>query len=334
MTAVHGGTRAIEAGAVGSPAMVALALAVALFGAPACSSDDSQPAATTTLTTDGSGGNGGVGGAGEGGVPTGCIEIEADAFGAATVSAAGATFEPALGEAGTDRIYVALGAGVAAGTVALGAPPNENLATCQGCVFVAQDLVDPLAPLASAGALYFQVAGTLAITSAPDPASGYSGRFVGELDDVTLIRVAVDAGGTSTPVPGDCLHLEHAAIDASGWQADCAAPAEAPSQGACATAAPGHCNPLTDGGCDAAAGWVCDWSPTGSSFECFPPGAGVAACGACSNMGGPFCGPGSTCDARGSASGQCFRWCCGAADCGPGAACLGAFGGVGVCVEP
>lgn len=315
-----------------------LALAVALAaGAVACAADDSQPAATTTTpTTTGAGGSTGVGGGADGGgVPIGCTELKLPKLGAATVNAAGAPLVTALGEDAPDLLYVALAAGADTGTIELGVAPNRDLATCRGCVFVAQDVADPLAPLTSADALYFQVAGKLTIAAAPDPATGYPGRFVGKVKDATLVRVSVDAGGSSTPVPGgDCLHLAQVAIDSTGWAADCSAPADAPSNGACADPAPGHCNPVTDAGCDAAAGWVCDWSPTGSSFECFPPGAGVAVCGECSNSGGPFCGPGTTCDARGSVPGECFRWCCDAGDCGPGAACLPAFGGVGVCARP
>lgn len=88
-----------------------------------------------------------------------------------------------------------------------------------------------------------------------------------------------------------------------------------------------ECNPVTNDGCDSAAGEACD--ATADGFVCFPAPNDVALCGECSNSAGPFCEAGSTC--VGAEGTQCVKYCCDDGDCGSGVCDTGG-GLVGVCV--
>jgi len=111
--------------------------------------------------------------------------------------------------------------------------------------------------------------------------------------------------------------------------ADCAAPVDSPSQGACVTlGGNASCNPVTNEGCPA--GYACDYSQS-DNFICYEPPNDALLCGTCDPMKGPFCAPGHVC-----IGGLCARYCCSDADCSPGAKCDGAYsankGTVGACI--
>lgn len=100
-------------------------------------------------------------------------------------------------------------------------------------------------------------------------------------------------------------------------------PSTATSMGACA-ANMGDCNPVTQEGCDLAAGEACDFGENG--FTCYPDG-NVHSCGdACGpDADGNYCVGGLTC------VGSCARFCCTDADCGPGNTCTIVQDALGVC---
>lgn len=88
---------------------------------------------------------------------------------------------------------------------------------------------------------------------------------------------------------------------------------------------PNECNPITNEGCDTAAGEACDF---GQSLTCYPAPNDVALCGACDAAMGPFCQAGSTC----ALNNQCTKFCCTDADCGTGKCDLTLTGDVfGLC---
>ena len=110
----------------------------------------------------------------------------------------------------------------------------------------------------------------------------------------------------------------------------CDAPAISPSGGACVVLGGDiACNPVTNEGCDAAAGEACDLSQ-GGGFTCYPPPPAndKALCEACGAQVG-WCQPGHVC------VGTCARFCCDDADCGAGVCDMTVTQGalVGACVE-
>jgi hypothetical protein len=118
----------------------------------------------------------------------------------------------------------------------------------------------------------------------------------------------------------------------------CTAPATAPSAGSCVTVdgTKNKCNPITNQGCDTAAGEACDFGSAG--FECYPspPANTEALCAACDLTNGPACLPGSSCvNAIGDAGAtKCARFCCTDADCGAGKCDTTTTGGApGLCVN-
>lgn len=75
----------------------------------------------------------------------------------------------------------------------------------------------------------------------------------------------------------------------------CDAPATSPSNGSCVTLGGAYaCNPITNEGCDTAAGEACDFDGSGG-FTCYPDGNTEAVCAACDAINGPFCASGHTC---------------------------------------
>jgi hypothetical protein len=76
------------------------------------------------------------------------------------------------------------------------------------------------------------------------------------------------------------------------------------------------CNPISNEGCDSAAGQACDLASSGG-YQCFDPPNDVALCGTCSNMNGPFCAAGTHC-LEDAAGGTCAHYCCDDGDCGTG----------------
>lgn len=121
---------------------------------------------------------------------------------------------PQIGDFAEDELWVdfyssARYNGEATGTFDLGAPPDNNYATCARCVWLAQDLGQVSDPVA-----YFYVkSGTMIV----DPASKQMDGFpLLSLDKVTLIESTIDVEDThvSRPVENPrCLYLEHAEIN-------------------------------------------------------------------------------------------------------------------------
>jgi hypothetical protein len=70
----------------------------------------------------------------------------------------------------------------------------------------------------------------------------------------------------------------------------CDAPAMSMTMGSCFTKdATNVCNPVTNDGCDSAAGAACDLENNSQAFTCFPSGNEQVLCGECNNQAGPFC---------------------------------------------
>jgi hypothetical protein len=144
----------------------------------------------------------------------------------------------------------------------------------------------------------------------------------------------------------DCIAGNSAACSSSLWQdvvacgsAKCQAPCEdlatkipacdapdpAPSGGSCVTIGGANtCNPITNEGCDTAAGQACDYS---SGYKCYPPPNDVALCDECNpDAATPVnCGPGLSCVTRAviastgvNITRACARTCCDDGDCGTG----------------
>jgi hypothetical protein len=106
-------------------------------------------------------------------------------------------------------------------------------------------------------------------------------------------------------------------------------PPPQPGSGACVTVGDAGfaCNPVSQQGCDTAAGESCDYAKEGA-FRCFAPPNDAAACAPCRNGTGPYCAPGYSCNAG---LGRCTRYCCSDADCGGGACVLQPPTGLGIC---
>jgi hypothetical protein len=91
----------------------------------------------------------------------------------------------------------------------------------------------------------------------------------------------------------------------------CDAPAVAPSNGSCIAATP--CNPVTNAGCDTAAGEACDFGEGTNGFQCYPAPNDGALCGACNAQAGQYCQGTMVCGGT-----KCARFCCNDGDCGTG----------------
>jgi hypothetical protein len=94
------------------------------------------------------------------------------------------------------------------------------------------------------------------------------------------------------------------------------------------------CNPVTNEGCDSAAGEACEYGIE-EYFMCFPAPNDVDEGGACNWEEGPWCKATFVCssDDPESPSGVCRRPCCSDADCGS-KSCVVAdpeFGTLGIC---
>ncbi|MBL9022184.1 MAG: hypothetical protein JNL21_08275 [Myxococcales bacterium] len=98
---------------------------------------------------------------------------------------------------------------------------------------------------------------------------------------------------------------------------ECSAPTTLPARGACVTMTGAHeCNPVTQEGCDVAAGEACDKGTAG--FVCYPDNNEHTACEGCGDDG-IYCVAGYGCLE------QCAKYCCDDADCGPGTCRKGIF---------
>lgn len=118
---------------------------------------------------------------------------------------------------------------------------------------------------------------------------------------------------------------------------------EAPDTGAnldlptgCAPEGTGYvCNPVTNAGCDSAAGEACEYGIE-EYFTCYPAPNDVAEGGACDWEAGPWCEATLTCDpiSPDSTAGVCRRHCCSDTDCESPETCTPndpEFGTLGVC---
>lgn len=97
---------------------------------------------------------------------------------------------------------------LAAGTFDLAAPPNDNLATCQHCLWLWQDFVDGEAPTT----VYYANSGELTLTHVVDP---FEPQFAGSTGPL-VIRTATfdpDTGDTSIIPGGACFSIAPLAFD-------------------------------------------------------------------------------------------------------------------------
>jgi len=91
----------------------------------------------------------------------------------------------------------------------------------------------------------------------------------------------------------------------------------------------GACHPVTNEGCDAAAGEACRFDPTTSSVACAPAPNDVGPAEICDQTS-RFCMPGFYC----GASLRCEKLCCSDADCPSGVTCdplISLLGNLGTC---
>jgi len=89
----------------------------------------------------------------------------------------------------------------------------------------------------------------------------------------------------------------------------------------CAGPDAGLCDPLTNAGCDAEAGYACSYcTGAGGPFACLSDSTEPAG-SACDADDGPWCGPALACTPADGGVGVCVPYCCGDEDCGPGAPC-------------
>jgi cysteine-rich repeat protein len=123
--------------------------------------------------------------------------------------------EPGLGGSGRDALLVELYDStteglppLVTGTFDLSEPPDDNLGTCQHCVWVVVDEV-PDAPL---GPIYYQTEGTLTLTSVVDPL--WDPVFAGGTSRVVMRQATVGDDGHSELVPGgDCVAIDRTSFD-------------------------------------------------------------------------------------------------------------------------
>jgi hypothetical protein len=114
--------------------------------------------------------------------------------------------------------------------------------------------------------------------------------------------------------------------------ADCEAPKESPSKGSCVAGLVGSdsqfpCNPVTNEGCNTAAGQACDFGENG--FQCYDPPNDKDLCQACGQQAG-YCKGGQTC-----VGSKCAKFCCDDGDCGKGKCdkeAIGAGSPLGICL--
>lgn len=96
---------------------------------------------------------------------------------------------------------------LAAGTFPLGVAPDDDLATCQHCVWLPVDW-DGEAPF---GAVFIATAGSLTLTRVNDPLEPV---FAGSFSELELREATVDEeGGTTLVQGGRCLHVPATSFD-------------------------------------------------------------------------------------------------------------------------
>jgi hypothetical protein len=88
----------------------------------------------------------------------------------------------------------------------------------------------------------------------------------------------------------------------------------------CADLDAGICDPLTNAGCDADAGYACSYyAEAEGGFACLSDSTEPAGA-ACDGEDGPWCGPALAC-VPGVGAGTCVPFCCGDDDCADGGTC-------------
>jgi hypothetical protein len=250
------------------------------------STSQATAAATTTTTTASSSTSGsstGSGGEGTGGEAAGCDAIAADdedveAGGTLELSA---SLSAPLGDPDLpDRIDV--GYTFEDEEFELTGVINDNLATCEQCVVVYQDLDDEGVP----ARVFFQSGGLMDVDEDGDAFPFAEITLTG----VTLVEVTVDEDGISTLVEdGACLELEDVVLEYAipeGWTCtpaffgdhagcDCGCGAfdpdcadETQAVFGCGDSVSGEAVCEEDGTCAAPAGWTCDDDAYGNNVAC------------------------------------------------------------------
>ena len=99
----------------------------------------------------------------------------------------------------------------------------------------------------------------------------------------------------------------------------------------CADTSALACDPFTNAGCDAGAGYACAWyaDGAGGGFACLSDS--TAAEGApCDADDGPWCGPALACVPDDGTAGACAPLCCAAEDCASTGGACAPFGYAGL----
>jgi hypothetical protein len=104
----------------------------------------------------------------------------------------------------------------------------------------------------------------------------------------------------------------------------------------CWTAKTARCDPRTNGGCNTAAGQVCEIGQDAAkayTLQCFPPPNPQKLGEACNRTTGPYCAATLHC----AVDGTCRHFCCSDIDCTGRDKCIalpgGTFGTIGVCAK-
>jgi hypothetical protein len=104
----------------------------------------------------------------------------------------------------------------------------------------------------------------------------------------------------------------------------------------CWKGGPVTCDPRTNGGCNTAAGQVCELGQNASkayTLLCFPPPNPQRLGQTCNRKTGPYCAATLHC----APDGTCHHFCCSNVDCKEGDECIplpgGNFGTIGVCAK-
>jgi cysteine-rich repeat protein len=112
------------------------------------------------------------------------------------------------------------------GSFELSTAPNNNLATCQHCVYIAQETKSAEGSVVT-NARLFQTSGTMSLSKVSDPFDNmFAGTFIAELAEVTI-----DAQNNSTPIAnGRCVRVEMKTFDTTPTTKRCTTLAECPNE--------------------------------------------------------------------------------------------------------
>jgi hypothetical protein len=291
---------------------ILIASMLAVAGFVACSSDESDDGAAGAAGTGGA--TGGTGGAtgGTGGGSSG----EAGTGGGETGGTGGATGGTGGGETG------GTGGGETGGTGGGSAGEAGSAGQAGGAGEAGS------AGAAGTGGGGGQDCTTCGQTNCPDEVTACLGA-TGCLECLQGDDASCNADNEDeVNALGECLMTNCEDECMGGGGVDCDAPAVAASAGSCITIGGNNtCNPVTNEGCDTAAGEACD-ANQGGGYECYPAPNTQAMCEECSDTVG-YCQGGMVC------IGECGRFCCDDTDCSATGTCdktIGLPGGVGVCL--